>query len=137
MLEKGTAGTSVRVIGSVREMLFLGDERDRVLARLADPGVEIVSLTVTEKGYCHDPATGHSTGSTRTSLHDVANPASPVSTIGVLVRGTVGAPCGGRGCDHGRSAATIFRTTGAPSRASCVPTRRPSIPRSRSGSART
>ena len=58
VLEKGTDGTSVRVIGSVREMLFLGTERDRVLRRLADPAVRVVSLTVTEKGYCHDPATG-------------------------------------------------------------------------------
>ena len=39
MLEKGTEGTSVRVIGSVREMLFLGSERDRVVSRIADPAV--------------------------------------------------------------------------------------------------
>ena len=32
----------------------------RLLAAMADPRVRIVSLTVTEKGYCHDPATGAS-----------------------------------------------------------------------------
>ena len=39
MLESGTGEVVVRVIGAVREMLFLGNERDRVLARIADPGV--------------------------------------------------------------------------------------------------
>ena len=87
VLERGVAGTSVRVIGSVRELLFLGAERHRVLARLADPAVQVVSLTVTEKGYCHDPATGRINWQHPDIEHDVANPASPVSTVGVLVAG--------------------------------------------------
>ena len=29
-----------------------------LLGRIAAPATRIVSLTVTEKGYCHDPATG-------------------------------------------------------------------------------
>jgi fructuronate reductase len=33
VLEKSIDGTSARVVGRVREMLFLGDERDRLLAR--------------------------------------------------------------------------------------------------------
>ena len=45
VLEKSGKGTSARVIGSVREMLFLGTERDRVLARIADPAVRVASLT--------------------------------------------------------------------------------------------
>ena len=42
---------------------------------LADPGVEIVSLTVTEKGYCHDPATGRLNFEHPEIVHDLANPA--------------------------------------------------------------
>ena len=57
-LEKDASGTRARVVGALREALFLGAERDRVIARIADPNVHIVTLTVTEKGYCHDPATG-------------------------------------------------------------------------------
>ena len=38
VLEQGSGeGTSARVIGSVREMLFLGNERDRAARALADP----------------------------------------------------------------------------------------------------
>ena len=87
VLEKGIDGTRARIVGSVREMLFLGTERDRLLARIADPGVKIVSLTVTEKGYCHDPATGRLNFEHPEIVHDLANPASPSSTIGVLTAG--------------------------------------------------
>ena len=57
-VEKSPGGTRRRVIGSVREVLFLGDQHDAVRTRLIEPETRIVSLTITEKGYCHDPATG-------------------------------------------------------------------------------
>src|SRR6478609_8819871 len=46
------------VVGVVREALFAPDEGGLVLARLASPATRIVTLTVTEKGYCHHPARG-------------------------------------------------------------------------------
>jgi fructuronate reductase len=55
-VEKSPRGVQRRIIGSVREVLFLRDERDRIRQRLEAPATRIVSLTVTEKGYCHDPA---------------------------------------------------------------------------------
>ena len=87
VLEKGAEGTSARVVGSVREMLFLGTERDRVIARIADPAVHVVSLTVTEKGYCHDPATGRLDLAHPDIAHDLATPRSPVSAVGLLAAG--------------------------------------------------
>jgi fructuronate reductase len=87
VLEKGAEGASARVIGSVREMLFLGTARDRVIARIADPAVRVVSLTVTEKGYCHDPATGRLNALHPDIAHDLAHPEAPVSAIGVLAAG--------------------------------------------------
>ncbi len=47
-----------RVIGAVREVLFAGADPGAVAARIADPRVSVVTLTVSEKGYRHDPATG-------------------------------------------------------------------------------
>src|SRR5690606_11554871 len=41
----------MRVIGSIREVLCAPQQREAVLARLADPGVRLVTLTITEKGY--------------------------------------------------------------------------------------
>src|SRR4030095_4125145 len=87
VLEKNVDGTKARVVGSVREMLFLGSDRDCLLARMANPAVAIVSLTVTEKGYCHDPATGRLNFEHPEIVHDLANPTGPISTIGVLAAG--------------------------------------------------
>ena len=42
----------LRVVGAIREVLCARDECDAVLARLADPQVRLVTLTITEKGYC-------------------------------------------------------------------------------------
>jgi len=47
--------SKLRVIGSIREVLCARDESDAVLARLADPDVRLVTLTITEKGYCLSP----------------------------------------------------------------------------------
>ena len=87
----------LRVVGSVRELLFLGNERDRVLARIADPRVRVVSLTVTEKGYCHDPATGRINFLHPEIAHDLAHPESPASTIGVLAAGLAARRAAGAG----------------------------------------
>ncbi|MCP6769372.1 hypothetical protein NL529_31450, partial [Klebsiella pneumoniae] len=57
-LEKDQTGTRARIVGALREARFLGTDRALVLARCAEPKVHVVTLTVTEKGYCHDPATG-------------------------------------------------------------------------------
>jgi len=84
-VEKSPAGIHRRIIGSVREVLFLGDERARAQARLAAPETSIVSLTITEKGYCHDPATGQLNFAHPDIVHDLATPAAPVSAVGLLV----------------------------------------------------
>jgi fructuronate reductase len=88
-LEKSEAGAHARVIGALREALFLGTERKRVLERIADRATQIVTLTVTEKGYCHDPATGRLNLSHPDIVHDLAHPDAPVSTPGLLAAGLV------------------------------------------------
>ncbi|RYG94271.1 MAG: mannitol dehydrogenase family protein, partial [Alphaproteobacteria bacterium] len=51
-------GTHPRVIGSILSVMDANTERADLLDLMASPNIRIVSLTVTEKGYCHDPATG-------------------------------------------------------------------------------
>ncbi len=78
-------GESLRVIGAVRELLVAPEDPPRVLARMANPETKIVSLTVTEKGYCHDPATGELNRDHPDIKADLAQPERPVSAIGYLV----------------------------------------------------
>ncbi len=85
-IEKSPAGIRRRVIGSVREVLFHGDEADAVSRRLAASDTHVVSLTVTEKGYCHEPATGRLNPDHADIVHDLADPQAPRSVPGLLVR---------------------------------------------------
>jgi fructuronate reductase len=52
---------------------------------MASPNIKIVSLTVTEKGYCHDPASGNLNESHPDIIHDLQNLDKPISAIGVIV----------------------------------------------------
>ncbi|MEV6270417.1 mannitol dehydrogenase family protein [Kribbella sp. NPDC051936] len=51
VLERGLGQPSVQVIGSIREVLTAPEDPEAVVARIADPAVSVVTLTVTEKGY--------------------------------------------------------------------------------------
>ena len=73
-----------RVVGSVREVLFMPENPEVVLRHMSDPAIAIISLTVTEKGYCHDPATGELDENHPLIRSDLADPTRPRSAIGVL-----------------------------------------------------
>ena len=83
---RDASGTSCRVIGSIVDVLDANAQRGELLDLMAHPAIRIVSLTVTEKGYCHDPATGELDENHPDILHDLDNPADPVSAPGVIVR---------------------------------------------------
>ena len=48
---------SAKVIDVLENVLVTPENPAEVLEAMADPGIRSVSLTVTEKGYCHNPAT--------------------------------------------------------------------------------
>lgn len=87
LLTRTSDGVAPRVIGALRETIFAGSARDALVARFADPRIMIVSATVTEKGYCHDPATGALNRAHPDIVHDLAHPAAPESAIGLIVAG--------------------------------------------------
>src|SRR5262249_19808581 len=50
-----------------------------------DPSIRIVSLTITEKGYCHTPQTGDLDAGHPDIVHDLANPEAPRSAPGFII----------------------------------------------------
>ena len=84
-LELGPTGRTARLVTSVQEVLVAPENPNAVLGRMTDPATKIVSLTVTEKGYCHDPAKGRLNLSHPDIQHDLTA-ALPRSAIGYLVR---------------------------------------------------
>ena len=76
---------STKVIDLLENVLVAPENPAAVLEAMADPGVRIVSLTVTEKGYCHNPATGVLTVDHPDIAHDLQQE-MPRSAPGFLVR---------------------------------------------------
>jgi fructuronate reductase len=75
-----------RVVGVVKQALHAQvDGLDAVFQALAQPEVAIVSMTITEKGYCHSPATGQLQLDHPLIVRDLANPHHPQSAVGVIV----------------------------------------------------
>ena len=78
-------GPDHRAIGSLRAVLDVEDDVGPALSVLADPRIGVVTLTITEKGYCHVPATGALDDTHPDILHDLARPEAPRSVPGLLV----------------------------------------------------
>lgn len=77
---------TARVVGVVKEALHAQvDGLETVLAKMCEPQVAIVSLTITEKGYYHSPASGQLMLDHPFIAADIQNPHQPKSAPGVVV----------------------------------------------------
>jgi fructuronate reductase len=74
-----------RVVGAVLGVQVAPEDPAAILAALADPATHIVSLTITEKGYGIDGATGRLALDAPDIRHDLANPDAPRTAIGFIV----------------------------------------------------
>ncbi len=85
VVERGPEGEKFQVVGAVKDVLVGPESPATLLDIMSKPDIKIVSLTVTEKGYCHDPATGNLNQNHPDIIHDLENPDSPKSAIGYIV----------------------------------------------------
>jgi fructuronate reductase len=84
--EADQSGERLRIVGSLKDVLVAPENPAALLSTMCQQSVKIVSMTVTEKGYCHDPATGELNESHPDIQHDLANPATPRSAPGFIAR---------------------------------------------------
>ncbi|TPN80684.1 mannitol dehydrogenase family protein [Mesorhizobium sp. CU2] len=75
-----------RVIGSIMRVVDSQDSAAPALDVLASPEIEMVTMTVTEKGYCHIPSSGALDLDHPDIVRDLANPEAPRSVPGILAR---------------------------------------------------
>lgn len=86
VLEKGAEGNRAIVIGAVHESVHGKIEGvPAVLEKLAEPQVAIVTLTITEKGYCIEPGSGKLDLNNEMIVNDLAHPSQPTSVPAILV----------------------------------------------------
>jgi mannitol 2-dehydrogenase len=84
LVERQADREAATVIGSICGVEFAADSAAALLRRLDDPNIAIVSLTVTERGYCLNSATKELDPQHPAILSDLENPRAPRSAIGIL-----------------------------------------------------
>ncbi len=77
-------GETLEIIGVLTGMCVAPENPGALIARMAHPDVRIVTLTITEKGYCRNPATGELDESDTAILADLAAPDRPGTALGFL-----------------------------------------------------
>jgi fructuronate reductase len=75
-----------RVIGALRAMIDVEDasSAETAVRALASPAINVVTMTVTEKGYCHVPATGLLDLDNPGIHADLASTGRPETVLGLL-----------------------------------------------------
>jgi mannitol 2-dehydrogenase len=86
VVEQSAEKSSARVTGVMTGFVPPMDGR-AIVARLADPAIRIVSLTVTEGGYFVNPALGKFDPQHPAILADAANPDEPKTVFGLILAG--------------------------------------------------
>jgi fructuronate reductase len=72
-----------QVIGAIKEILVAGQQNESVIARMSAPSTKLVTLTITEKGYCL-ASDGSLDLNHKDIKHDLESPTCPISAIGFI-----------------------------------------------------
>ena len=85
VVELEPGANSARVTGAMTGFVPVGEDASAIVDALDVAALRIVSLTVTEGGYCIDPATGSFNPEHPDIRYDAAHPESPKGVFGALV----------------------------------------------------
>ena len=75
---------SYQIIGAVKELLVASEQTHEVITRMSAASTKLVTLTITEKGYCLAADGSLDLNHSDIKL-DLANPSAPISAIGFIV----------------------------------------------------
>ena len=86
VVEQDSGHLEARVTGSMVDFLVPGDAAS-IIAKLADPAIRIVSMTITEGGYFIDAATGKFNSDDPDIRADAASLTAPKTVFGLIIAG--------------------------------------------------
>jgi mannitol-1-phosphate/altronate dehydrogenase len=97
LVERNGKDENVSIIGSLAGLIHAGEDTRPLMKAIDCPNIRIVSLTVTENGYCLNASTKRVDSAHPMIRHDLTQPQQPATAIGVLVeayrrRKTMGQP---------------------------------------------
>ncbi len=88
VVEQDAGHRKAQVTSAMIDFLMPGDAL-AIVARLTDPAIRIVSLTITEGGYFIDPASGKFNPAHPASAADAANMVEPRTVFGLILAGLI------------------------------------------------
>ncbi len=85
VVEKSATKTHSRLVRTITESIHTPvDGIEKAILKLTEEQVKIVSLTITEKGYCVAPQSGMLDETNQLIINDLAHPRMPMSAIGLV-----------------------------------------------------
>ncbi len=81
---RDSRGETLRIVGAIQDILAASPDPEPLLARMANSATRIVSLTITEKGYTTDLATGDVLWDHPDVARDLAGGGTPRTALGLL-----------------------------------------------------
>jgi fructuronate reductase len=113
---RGAARESLTINGAMTGCHHLPGDRDAVMAQFRNPGVRLITVTVSEKGYCCAPGSGLLDTDSAEVCADLAAPAAPCTMPGLLAAGldarrrAEAGPVTVVSCDNLRGNGRVLRT---------------------------
>ncbi len=117
LIELSPDSQSAEVVGSMIDFVPVEEGNGPLIARMVQPDIRIVALTVTEGGYYIDPVTKAFDASHTDIIHDANNPRTPRTPFGAMVaalrqrRDNGTGPFTGQSCDNLQGNGDILRQT--------------------------
>jgi len=85
LIEKSGEQQRCQLMGAIERVLVAPEDPQALIAAMADAAIKVISLTVTEKGYCHNPASGEIDWQQADLIHDLTHYRhAPRTAIGYL-----------------------------------------------------
>jgi mannitol 2-dehydrogenase len=85
VVELEPGANHARITGAMVDFVPIGEDGRAIVQALDDPALRIVSLTITEGGYCIDPGTGAFNPEHPDIVHDAAHLQTSRSVFGVIL----------------------------------------------------
>jgi mannitol 2-dehydrogenase len=117
LIELDPSGRSAEICGSMIGFVPVAADNAALIARMSEPDIRIVSLTVTEGGYYIDPAGGGFDAGHPDMVHDARSPDRPKTACGAMIaalrlRRDRGLPAfAGLSCDNLQHNGAILKRT--------------------------
>lgn len=87
VMSEDASGQQLQVIAAIQKVLVAPRELEQVIAAIANPDIKIISLTITEKGYCLAPNGWSLDRESESVRADLANVRQPATAVGILALG--------------------------------------------------